>query len=213
MSYGNFKTVTEVAEKFDIELKTESFIDELAIEIPDYPFSDIERRLGNEISFINEFAICEDIIKPILNLIEVNYESVHVWTHTPYNVDKDKGLVGEPDYLIAPKTKYGQMGIPPLCVIEAKQEKFEEGWAQALAEMIAASIQDDQQIFSAFYAIVTTGKYWEFGKLSRRVFTKDRKQLSATMDLQRVFDTLNWMFFIVAREIKETESLPPKRCK
>jgi len=29
------------------------------------------------------------------------------------------------------------------------------------------------------------------------VFTKDRKQISATMDLQRVFDTLNWIFFIV----------------
>jgi hypothetical protein len=207
MSYGDFKTVAEVAEKFDIELKTESFIDELAIEIPDYPFSDLERRLGNEMSFINEVAICEDIIKPILNLIEIHYESVHIWTHVTYNVDKDKGLVGEPDYLIAPRTKYGRMGIPPLCVIEAKQEKFEEGWAQALAEMVAASIQDDQQIFEAFYAVVTTGKYWEFGQLKKSVFTKDRKQISATMDLQRVFDTLNWIFFVIDHKIKNTESL------
>ena len=198
MSYGDFKTVAEVAEKFDIELKTESFIDELTIEIPDYPFSDIERRLGDEMSFINDVAICEDIIKPILNLIEIKYEFLHVWTHVTYNVDKDKGLVGEPDYLIAPRTKYGKMGIPPLCVIEAKQEKFEEGWAQALAEMVAASIQDDKQVVDAsYYAIVTTGKYWEFGKLKNSVFSKERKQISATMDLQRVFDTLNWIFFIV----------------
>jgi hypothetical protein len=201
MSYGDFKTVTEVAEKFDIELKTGSFIDELTIEIPDYPFSDIERRLGDEMSFINEIAICEDIIKPILNLIEIKYEFLHVWTHVTYNVDKDKGLVGEPDYLIAPRTKYGRMGIPPLCVIEAKQEKFEEGWAQALAEMVATSIQDDKQVVDACYAVVTTGKYWEFGQLKNNVFTKDRKQISATMDLQRVFDTLNWIFFIVDNRV------------
>jgi hypothetical protein len=197
MSYGDFKTVSEVAEKFDIELKTEAFIDELPIEIPDYPFSDIEMRLGDEMSFINEVAICENIIKPVLNLIEIKYEFLHVWTHITYNVDKDKGLAGEPDYLIAPRTKYGRIGIPPLCVIEAKQEKFEEGWAQALAEMVAASIQDDKQVIDTYYAVVTTGKYWEFGRLKNSVFTKDRKQISATMDLQRVFDTLNWIFFIV----------------
>ena len=179
MSYGDFKTISEVAEKFDIELKTEAFIDELAIEIPDYPFSDIEMRLGDEMSFINEVAICENIIKPVLNLIEIKYEFLHVWTHITYNVDKDKGLAGEPDYLIAPRTKYGRIGIPPLCVIEAKQEKFEEGWAQALAEMVAASIQDDKQVIDAYYAVVTTGKYWEFGKLKNSVFTKDRKQISA----------------------------------
>ncbi|RKZ76945.1 MAG: hypothetical protein DRR16_30070 [Candidatus Parabeggiatoa sp. nov. 3] len=64
--------------------------------------------------------------------------------------------------------------------------------------MVAASIQDDKQVVDAcYYAIVTTGKYWEFGKLKNSVFTKNRKQISATMDLQRVFDTLNWIFFVV----------------
>lgn len=190
MSYGNFKSVPEVAEKFNIKIRTDSFIDTLNIEIPELYFSDIERRLGDEMSFINEVAICEDIIKPILNLIEIKYESLHVWTHVSYNVDKNKGLNGEPDYLIAPRTDYGKMGIPPLCVIEAKQEKFDEGWAQALAEMVATSIQGAETC----YAIVTTGKYWEFGQLKNAVFIKDRTQISATMDLQRVFDTLNWMF-------------------
>jgi len=190
MSYGDFKTVPEVAEKFSIKIRTDSFIETLKIEIPKLYFSEIEERLGDEMSFINEVAICEDIIKPILNLVERKYELLHVWTHVSYNVDKEKGLTGEPDYLIASRTNYGKMGIPPLCVIEAKQEKFEEGWAQALAEMVATSIQGAQTC----YAVVTTGKYWEFGQLSQALFIKDRTQISATMDLQRVFDTLNWMF-------------------
>jgi hypothetical protein len=48
-------------------------------------------------------------------------------------------LIGEPDYLIAPKTKYGGMAVPPLYIIEAKKERFEKGWAKALAEMVASS--------------------------------------------------------------------------
>jgi len=201
MSYGNFKTLTEVAEKFDIELKTAHFIDQLTIDIPEYPFLDIKQRLGDDMSFINETAICEDIIKPILNLIEINYELLHIWTHVSYNVDKAQGLVGEPDYLIAARSKYGTMNIPPLCVIEAKQEKFDEGWAQALAEMVAAAIQADKQL-GTYYAIVTTGKYWEFAKLENGVFSKDRKQIAATMDLQHVFNTLNWLFSVINQSIQ-----------
>jgi hypothetical protein len=41
-----------------------------------------------------------------------------------YNVDKEKGLIGEPDYLIARTNKYGGMATPVLCVIEAKKDKL-----------------------------------------------------------------------------------------
>jgi hypothetical protein len=85
-------------------------------------------KLNSPMSFINEVAICEDIIKPILNLVEKKYPLLYVWSHVSYNVDKEKGLVGEPDYLIASMTNQALMSIPPLCVIEARQEKFDEGW-------------------------------------------------------------------------------------
>jgi len=191
MSYSDFKTIDEVIDKFSLEVISEPFADRLAIEIEDYPFAKIKGKVQNEMSFVNEVTICEDIIKPILDLVAEKYSNLFVWSHVPYNVDPDEGLKGEPDYLIAPKIKYRSMALPPLCVIEAKQEKFDEGWAQALAEMVAAS----RQGVKVCYASVTTGDIWMFGQMeSGRSFTKDPRKISATTDLQWVFDALNWMF-------------------
>ncbi len=190
MSYRDFKKVSEVTAKFDIQVANKRFMQVLSLEILPIYFADMTEKLNNPMSFINEVAICEDIIKPILNLVEKKYPSLYVWSHVSYNVDKEKGLVGEPDYLIASMTNQALMSIPPLCVIEAKQEKFDEGWAQALAEMVAASSQG----IEICYGIVTTGKAWEFAKLENNLFTKDPNQISATDNLQKVLDTLNWLF-------------------
>jgi hypothetical protein len=189
MPYSKFESIEEVAGRFDIEVVDKGIIDMLDIEIADYPFSEITKRLDS-MSFINEVTICEDIIKPILIQISKKYKSLYIWSYMAYNVDKDKDLFGEPDYLIATRTKHGGMGIPPLGVMEAQKENWENGWAQTLAEMYAASTQGAK----VCYGVVTTGKAWEFGKLHNGVFTKDPNQISATDNLQKVFDTLNWLF-------------------
>jgi len=84
------------------------------------------------------------------------------------------------------------MDVPPLCVIEAKKDDFEEGWIQALAEMVAASLQGRKICCS----VVTMGNTWEFGNLENKVFTRDFTKFSATVDLQEIFDVLNWLFDI-----------------
>jgi hypothetical protein len=91
MASGTFKSVEEVATKFDIEVAdTTIFI--------------IENNLRDKINYVSEYAICETIIRPILDIVAQNYP-LKVWSHISYDVDKEKGLVGEPDYLIAPKNK------------------------------------------------------------------------------------------------------------
>ena len=190
MPYSTFKSVGEVTQKFDIELRTEKFIDKKEIEMPNYIFSRIEANLTEDAYFINEFAICEHIISHILDEVSEHYKQLLVWSRAPFNVDKEQNLVGEPDYLIAQKTKHGVMSVPPLCVMEAKQEKWNEGWAQALAGMYAASIMGAK----ICYGVVTTGKAWEFGVFEDNVFTKDPTQISATEDLKKVLSVLNWLF-------------------
>ncbi len=202
MSYGQFESISEVARIFDIEVSdNKPFVDKLEIEVPNSDFKRIEKKLGDDFNFINETTICERIISPILELISDNYESLKIWSHVSYNVDKKKGLVGEPDYLIAPKTKYGDMDIPHLCVIEAKKDNFEEGWTQALAEMVATSLQGRK----ISYSIVTTGNIWEFGHLENKVFTKEPTKFSATVDLQGIFDVLNWMFNMAKDQLGNEE--------
>lgn len=191
MPYGKFESISEVARLFDIEVSAnKNFVEKLNIEVPSSDFNRIEKKLADELNFINETTICERIISPILELVADNYEFLKIWSHVVYNVDKEKGLVGEPDYLVAARTKYGDMDIPPLCVIEAKKDNFEEGWRQALAEMVATSLQGRE----VCYSVVTTGNIWEFGYLENKVFTRDPTKFSATVNLQEIFDLLNWLF-------------------
>jgi hypothetical protein len=194
MPYGKFKSVEEVATKFDIEVADRTaFVSEKELIVSDILLSMMARKLQDETSYVTEFAVCDAIIRPILDIIAENY-NLKVWSHVSYNVDEEKGLVGEPDYLIAPKTKYGAMARPALCVIEAKRDDFDEGWTQALSEMVASSLLGAQ----VCYGIVTTGAIWQFGKLDDGSFIIDPRYLSATTELQRVFNTVNWVFYQIS---------------
>ncbi len=198
MAYGHFKTVEEVAIKFDIEVaKNTPFIRQRELDVQETLFLLITENIRDDLSFINEITICEKIISPILHIVAKNYAQLNVWSHVPYNIDEQKGLVGELDYLIAPRTKYGGMARPSLCVIEAKRDNFDEGWTQALAEMVASSLSGADLC----YGVVTTGKTWEFGKLEQEVFTVDPVSVSAADNLQKTFNILNWMFDIIAQRV------------
>jgi len=190
MPYGKFESVEQVAGIFSIKVKDGSAINCKSIEIPELLLNNIKRRLLDSLSFRNEATVCNKVITPMLNIVEENNKPLNVWIEESFNVDKEKGLMGEPDYLIAPATDYGGMALPPLCIIEAKKQDWDEGWAQALAEMVAASIKGA----NICYSIVTTGKIWQFSKLESNIFIKDPNQISATRELQVVFDTLNWVF-------------------
>lgn len=190
MAYGTFKSIQEVAQQFDIEVTQRiAFASEKELEIPELLFTMITDDINDDTNYVSEYSICDGIIRPILNIVAKHYP-LKVWSHVPYNVDKDKGLMGEPDYLIAQRNKYGGMDRPALCVIEAKKDNFDDGWTQALAEMVASSLLGANYS----YAAVTTGNVWQFGKLKNSVFTIDAKPISAPVNLQRVFNTLNWIF-------------------
>ena len=190
MSYGTFESVEQVASMFSITVKDASVMNSKRIELSESVLHNINRKLLDSLSFRNEATICNKIITPILTIVAENNTPLNVWIEEPFNVDKEKGLVGEPDYLIAPATDYGGMELPPLCIIEAKKQDWDEGWTQALAEMVAASLKGAQRC----YSVVTTGKIWQFGALEDGIFLKDPNQISATRELQVVFDTLNWVF-------------------
>jgi hypothetical protein len=83
-------------------------------------------------------------------------------------------------------------GKPYFLLVEAKQDKFDEGWAQCLAEMIAAQrLNDELQI--TILAIVSNGKDWEFGKLEGTVFTKNINRYFI-QDLDQLFAAVNYVF-------------------
>jgi len=208
MAYGAFKTVEEVAARFDIEVAEKAaFMGQTQLSVPTARFEMLVENFHDDMSFINEVTACEQIISPILTIVSRNHRPLRVWSHVPYNVDEKAGLVGEPDYLIAPRTKYGGMARPALCVIKAKRDDFELGWAQALAEMVASASSGA----ALCYGVVTTGRLWEFGKLAHGAFTVDTLTTSAPENLQKTFDTLNWLFGEIAKQYDFSRPILPEK--
>jgi len=185
MPYGKFERIEQVSDKFGIKVRRTPFIETMDIKVDEFFLSRMGRALLKDVYFINEDAVRQHIIAPILDIVSDNYEALEVWSEVTYTVD------GKPDYLIAPYADNGGMSTPPICVMEAKEKDWKKGWAQALAEMYAASTQSA----NICYGVVTTGEFWQFGKLEQdRIFTRDPVKLSAIENLQKVLNALNWLF-------------------
>ena len=192
MAYGKFGTYEEVATQFKIKLIEASFIQKKEIVIPESLFEFINDNLRLKRNYVSENAICEAIISPILTIIS-KYHQIPLWSHIRFDISEEEGLVGIPDFLIAPSSDIGTTFTHPIiCVTEAKKENFNEGWAQALAEMIAAQ-RFNQTPDQDIYGIVTTGLFWQFAKLNQHNFTQEVIAYSAVEDLQQLFDVLNWL--------------------
>jgi hypothetical protein len=193
MSYGHFNTYEEVATKFKIKLIELSFIKKESLNIDKSLFDFVNDNLKSRRNYVSENAICESIISPILTII-AKHHNLPIWSHVKFDISEDDGLVGVPDFIIAPASDIGTtFKNPVICITEAKKENFNEGWAQVLAEMIAAQKFNDNNNMNIF-GIVTTGNFWQFGKLFQNELTMEVISYSAVENLQTLFEVLNWIF-------------------
>ncbi len=192
MAYTDFKNISQVCETFDCDYEKKQFVEEKEIEVNDVLLNIITKNLKSNSSFINEYVICEDIIKPIIRIV-ADENRLPIWSHVPFDVDKEKGLTGTPDYIFAPALR-GDMGfkLPVVCLGEAKKDKFDEAWGQTGAEMVAAQIENKNKE-TPVYGLATNGEIWKFGKLVGNLFTIDSRPISVE-NLQHVFNVLNWLF-------------------
>jgi hypothetical protein len=103
-------------------------------------------------------------------------------------------LSGFPEYILAKRSPLGKVVFdkPYLLLVEAKQDKFEEGWAQCIAEMIVAQrLNDELQVI--ILGIVSNGKTWQFGKLEGQIFTKNINPYTI-YELDQLFGAVNYIF-------------------
>ncbi len=199
MPYGKFERIEQVSDKFGIKVKRASFIERKEMSVDEFFFVRMGRALLKDVNFVNEDAIRQHIITPLLDIVSDRYEELEVWSEVTYTVDEKLDLDGKPDYLIAPYADNGGLATPPICVMEAKEKDWKKGWAQALAEMYATSLQGATMC----YGVVTTGEFWQFGSLEDgSVFTRDPLKLSAIENLQNVLDTVNWLFQKASEQVQ-----------
>ncbi|WP_242027304.1 transposase [Sphaerospermopsis sp. FACHB-1094] len=139
MAFSNFKTIGEVLTTFQVIYTEDNFISEIAFNITDYFREDLELMMRDAVVDNSEFAICENLIYPVLKEVWKIYRQHFIlWSHQSLNYDEK--LSGFPEYILAKRSPLGKVVFdkPYFILVEAKQDNFEAGWAQCLAEMIAA---------------------------------------------------------------------------
>lgn len=193
MPLSAYKTISAVLKEFQITYIELNFVVETAFNISDYFREDLEIVRQDNVVNNSEYAICEYIIVPILKEVWKQYRSEFIlWSHQALNCDAN--LNGFPEYILAQKSPLGKLVFerPYFVIIEAKQDDFEAGWAQCLAEMIASgrlNEKPNQEVFG----IVSNGKLWQFGKLEKNVFTLNKTSYLID-DLDKLFAAINYVF-------------------
>ncbi len=200
MAFTDFKTISEVQERFSIKYTTAHFIPTIAVEVNPTLIAElafIEEYIDTRVS---EFAIRENLIFPVLKEAYRKYaDKFSLWSHR--FIKYDDVLTGTPDYFISKRSELGKtvLGKPLLLMAEAKKNDFDEGWAQCLAEMVAAQKLNDNEL--TIYGIVTDGQVWEFAKLERDIYTYNDKLF--TLDtLAELLGALDYVHQKIAEQVE-----------
>jgi hypothetical protein len=193
MPFSAYKTIDTVVKEFQITYTQSNFIIETEFSITDYFREDLEIVMQDGAADCSEFAICENLIYPVLKEVWKQYRQKFIlWSHK--SLTYDEKLSGFPEYILAKKSPLGNVVFdkPYFLLIEAKQDNFEAGWAQCMAEMIAAqrlNENPEQEVFG----IVSNGDIWQLGKLKSHVFTRN-KTFYTIQELDKLFAAINYVF-------------------
>ena len=193
MAFSSYKDISSVLQEFQITYTEANFMGELDFAISDYFRDDLQTVLQDGVPNASEFSICENLIYPVLKEVWKGYRIKFVlWGH--HSLIYDENLSGFPEYILAKRSPLGKIVFdkPYFLLVEAKQDKFTEGWGQCLAEMVAAQKLNDELGFTVF-GIVSNGKYWEFGKLENMSFTQNINRY-LLQDLDQLFAAVNYIF-------------------
>ncbi|MBP5977762.1 hypothetical protein HW132_34925 [Brasilonema sp. CT11] len=193
MAFSSYKTIGEVLKAFQVIYTEANFVGEVEFKIPDYFREDLETMMRDGVVDNSEFAICENLIYPVLKEVWKCYRSKFIlWSHQSLNYDEK--LSGFPEYILAKRSPLGKVVFdkPYFILVEAKQDNFETGWAQCLAEMIAAQRLNDE-LPIVIYGIVSNGDRWQFGKLEAEVFTRNIT-FYTIQEIDKLFAVVNYVF-------------------
>ncbi len=200
MAFTSYKSIADVFRSFPLNYQEQDFIESVTFNCDEYFVSRLNTVVQEGIVFNSEYAICENIISPILTEVWRAYiPDFLIWSHQPLNYDEN--LSGVPDYVVARRSLRGKVILekPYVILVEAKKDNFEEGWGQCLAEMIAAQKINGDSL-KRLFGMVSNGKLWEFGVLQENMFTKNRKYY-VLENLQELMGAVNFLFVESAKQL------------
>ncbi|MBW4539368.1 MAG: hypothetical protein KME43_09495 [Myxacorys chilensis ATA2-1-KO14] len=177
MAYSDFK-LSELIKDFSLTLRdsVNLFSTVGEAESSEHLNYTLKENLPLAIAIGSEKARSEMIISPIL--IEVRRKldrKVSLFSGVDFTVDPTKGLSGICDFIFSKNPEQFLIQSPVVAIVEAKNENLKSGFAQCMAEMIAAQLfnQREGNDIPIIYGVVTIGTIWRFFKLQGQVIEID----------------------------------------
>jgi hypothetical protein len=195
MAYSDF-TIDNVRAKLGVELRQAAFVPQLPLsEVSDWLKKSLELGMALAIDVDSEKARSEFIIAPILlELRSLAHGKVSIFSGQDFTIDKELGLSGACDFLIARSPMQLTIEAPVIALVEAKKGILKSGLGQCIAEMVAAQKFNAERGANVeyVYGIVTTGSIWQFLRLSNSTVTLESKEYSLD-SVARILSILHWM--------------------
>lgn len=145
--------------------------------VPDWLPDWIER--GTRLALISEKARSEFLVVPILLASrELSANRLAIYSGQRLDVDPERGLIGECDFILAIGPAVPPLRAPLVTVVEAKKNDVEAGLGQCIAQMVAAHRFNEMagQANLPVHGCVTTGETWQFLRLAEPAALLDRKR-------------------------------------
>ncbi len=196
MAYSNF-TLQEVLKKFNLKLEESHVL--FADVTPRVPTALLtawlEQKIPLALALSTEKARSEFIIAPILAEVREQLgKRFSLFSGIDFTVDASLGLNGECDFLFSKSPEQLVLLAPVVSVVEAKNESFRNGLAQACAEMLAARVFNEREghPLEKVFGAVTTGDDWQFLVLEGNTLFVDRKRYDLD-ELEQILGILCFM--------------------
>lgn len=128
---------------------------------------------------LSEKARSEFIVVPILLACqELSGGRVAIYSGQRLDVDPERGLVGECDFILSAAPPVPALRAPLVTIVEAKRNEVESGVWQCIAQMVGAREFNRRSGGgpSSIYGCVTNGEAWQFLRLTDSVAGIDRRR-------------------------------------
>jgi hypothetical protein len=195
MPYSDF-TIDNVRSRLDVELRQAAFIPlVLPILASDWLQQSLAMGMALAIDVDSEKARSEFIIAPILlELRSLAQGQVSIFSGQDFTIDRELGLSGVCDFLIARSPLQLTIEAPVIALVEAKKGVLKSGLGQCIAEMVAAQRFNREQGVQVeqIYGVVTTGSIWQFMRLIDRTVTLESKEY-AVDPVEKLLAILHWI--------------------
>jgi len=132
---------------------------------------------GMQLTLLSEKARSEFIVVPILLASrELSHNAIAIYSGQRLDVNPEKGLVGECDFILARTPPVPLLRAPLVTIVEAKKNDIEGGLGQCVAQMVGARMFNENagKPGAHVFGCVTTGEAWQFLRLEPAAVSIDR---------------------------------------